>query len=96
MQERNLSPYTMQGHVGALKAFDFWLLNEGYVPDKVLARLRTPKAPKKFIEPLTQDEIEQLLKVQNPLTTIGCRDIAILVALLNTGLRCSELAKASC
>ena len=25
MQERNLSPYTVQGHVGSLKAFDSWL-----------------------------------------------------------------------
>ena len=92
MQERNLSPYTVQGHVGSLKVFDSWLFNEGYVPDKVLARLKKPKVPQKFVEPLTQDEIEQLLKVQNPLTAIGCRNIALLVTFLNTGLRCSELA----
>jgi site-specific recombinase XerD len=86
MQERNFPPYTVQGHVDSLKAFDSWLFNEGSVPEKVLARLRKPKVPKKFIEPLTQDEIEQLLKVQNPLTAVGCRDRAILVALLNNGL----------
>jgi site-specific recombinase XerD len=91
MQERNLSPYTVQGHVGSLKAFDSWLFSEGYVTDKVLARLKKPKVPKKFIEPLTQDEIEQLLKVQNPLTAIGCRDIAILIVMLDTGVRLSEL-----
>lgn len=43
MQESNLSPYTVQGHVGSMKAFDSWLFNEGYVPDKVLARLKKPK-----------------------------------------------------
>jgi len=92
MQSKKLSPYTVQGHVRTLKVFDSWLFNEGYISDNMLARLRTPKVPKKLVEPLTQGEIEQLLKVQNPLTAIGCRDIAILVVLLNTGLRCSELA----
>ena len=33
MQDRNLSPYTVLGHVGSLEAFDSWLFNEGYVPD---------------------------------------------------------------
>jgi site-specific recombinase XerD len=92
MQERNLSPYTIQGHVRALKVFDSWLLNESYVPENVLARLKTPKVPNKLVEPLSQEEIEILLKARNPLTALGCRDIGILVTLLNTGLRCSELS----
>ncbi len=50
-----------------------------------------PKTPKKMVEPLTTVEIEQLIGAQNPLTAIGSRDIAILITLLDTGLRCSEL-----
>jgi len=90
-QERGLSPYTVQGKVRALKAFASWLFNEGYTTDHVLYNLKMPKAPQNLIEPLTATEIDQLVKIQNPLTALGCRNIAILVLLLDTGLRVSEL-----
>lgn len=90
-QERGLSPYTVQGKVRALKAFASWLFNESYTTDHVLYNLKMPKAPQKLIEPLTATEIDQLVKIQNPLTALGCRNIALLVLLLDTGLRVSEL-----
>jgi len=90
-QERGLSPYTVQGKVRALKAFASWLFTEGYTTDHVLYNLKMPKAPQNLIEPLTTAEIDQLVKIQNPLTALGCRNNAILVLLLDTGLRVSEL-----
>ena len=90
-QERSLSPYTVQGKVRALKAFASWLFNESYTTDHILYNLKMPKAPQNLIEPLTSTEIDQLVKIQNPLTALGCRNIAILVLLLDTGLRVSEL-----
>jgi site-specific recombinase XerD len=90
-QERELSPYTVQGKVRALKAFASWLFNESYTTDHVLYNLKMLKAPQNIIEPLTATEIDRLLKIQNPLTALGCRNIAILVLLLDTGLRVSEL-----
>jgi len=50
------------------------------------------KAPSKLIDPLTTGEIEQLVSVQNPLTALGSRDIAILMTFLGTGIRESELS----
>jgi len=90
-QERELSPYTVQSKVRALKAFASWLFNESYTTDHVLCNLKMPKAPQILIEPLTATEIDQLVKSQNPLTALGCRNIAILVLFLDTGLRVSEL-----
>jgi len=91
-QNRQISPYTVQGKVRALKAFSSWLYTEGYTTSNLLAGLKLPKAPIKMIEPLTTAEIEQLISVQNPLTAIGSRDTAILITLLDTGLRRSELS----
>lgn len=90
-QGRGLSPFTVQGKVRALKAFSSWLAAEGYTPDNLLANLKLPKAPIKMVQPLTATEIDQLIAVPNPLTAIGCRNIAVLITLLDTGLRVSEL-----
>ena len=90
-RERELSPYTVQSKVRALKAFASWLFNEDYTTVHVLHNLKMPKAPQNLIEPLSAAEIDQLIKVQNPLTALGCRNIAILVLLLDTGLRVSEM-----
>ncbi len=70
-QERKLSPSTVACRVRALKAFASWLFREGYTDDNVLANLKLPKIPKKVIEPLTQDEIDRLIREQNPLTAMG-------------------------
>jgi site-specific recombinase XerD len=90
-QERGVSPYTVQGKVRALKAFSSWLFREGYTPDNILGDIKLPKVPVMLIQPLTPDEIDQLMEYQNPLTAIGCRDIAILITMIDTGIRLSEL-----
>ncbi len=91
-QERGLSPFTVQGKVRALKAFSSWLHREGYTNDNLLGHLKLPKVPNNLIEPLSNAEIESLLSYYNPLTTIGCRDISILIVMLDTGVRLSELS----
>jgi integrase/recombinase XerC/integrase/recombinase XerD len=91
-QNRQVSPYTVQGKVRALKAFSSWLYDEGYTTGNSLAGLKLPKVPIRLIQPLTSIEIEQLISAQNPLTAIGSRNTAILVTLLDTGLRSSELS----
>jgi site-specific recombinase XerD len=91
-QNRGVSPYTVQARVRSLKSFSSWLFREGYLDQNLLALVKLPKAPVKVIEPLTDAEIEKLIGVRNPLTAIGCRDIAILITLLGTGLRESELS----
>jgi site-specific recombinase XerD len=90
-QSRNLSPFTIQGKVRALKAFSSWLCNEGYTPDNVLARIKLPRVPQKIIEPLKNSEIDALLSIQNPLTALGSRNTAILMTYLDTASRLSEI-----
>jgi len=90
-QGRGLSPYTVQGKVRSPKAFSSWLFNEGYTSENILLTLKVPKAPINLIEPLTGQEIDKLIIYQNPLTTIGSRNIAIFILLLDSGLRVSEL-----
>ena len=90
-QGRGLSPYSVQGKVRALKAFSSWLFREGYTGENILLTLKLPKVPVNLVEPLTSQEIDKLMSYQNPLTAIGSRNMSILVLLLDSGLRVSEL-----
>ena len=81
-QQRELSPYTIQARVRALKGFSSWLFSENYMAENTLALLKIPKAPIKLIEPLTTEEIDLLVSIQNPLTALGSRNLGILTTFL--------------
>ena len=90
-QDEGLSPYSVRGHVRTLKALASWLYREEYLDDNALARLRLPKAPKTDIKVLTDEEVKALLSAVNPNTTSGARNYAILLLMLDSGLRTGEV-----
>ncbi len=81
-----LSASSIAGYVRALKAFGNWLAAEELSPATGLRALRRPKVPVKIIEPVADEELRRLLAAAT------VRDRAILLLLLDTGLRVSELA----
>ncbi len=86
-----LSAYTIQGKIRALKAFWGWLFKEGHIDSNPLAGLSLPKVPKNMIAILEKEQILQLLKAIDKYTPSGARNYAILLLLIDTGLRISEL-----
>ncbi|MDP2744439.1 MAG: tyrosine-type recombinase/integrase [Dehalococcoidia bacterium] len=86
------SPKTVQCHVRALKAFASWLHAEGYTTSNHLQHLQLPKAPATIVVPLTTDEINKIIASLNKKSPGGARNHALLVTLLDTGLRASEAA----
>ena len=86
-----LSPYTISAYVRSLKVFSRWIMDEGYTKTDIFARLKRPKLPQPLIEPLTKEEIEDVLSTINPNTFLGARIYAIVLLLLDTGIRASEL-----
>ncbi len=88
----SLSPRTVQCHVRALKAFSTWLYLEGHTPQNILQNMKMPKAPTRLIEPLTPQEIKKVVSSINRKSYGGERNHAVLVTLLDSGLRTSEAA----
>ena len=88
----NVSPKTVQCHVRVLKAFSSWLYGEGYTDTNRLTNLRLPKALIKIMEPLSWDEVEAIMNNIDIRWYVGQRNRVMLVTLLDTGLRASELA----
>ena len=86
-----LAAISAQNYVRGLRAFFSWLHREGYTEENILAQLRPPRAPQKLVDVLTDDEVGRILVCLDTDTTSGCRDIAIVITFLDSGLRLSEL-----
>ncbi|MBM4447536.1 MAG: hypothetical protein FJ023_09400 [Chloroflexi bacterium] len=86
-----LSPATVQGYVRTLKAFFSWLIREDYVNYNPMTAIPVPRAPVKIIDTLTVDHIKRLVDLCRRTDGIGCRNLSILLLLLDSGIRVSEL-----
>jgi len=92
VQEQRLSPQTVRARVRTLKAFFAWLQRDGYTEGNVMKNIESPQVPQRLMTVLSQEEVERVLSAVNPRTSLGCRDLAIMMSLLDTGIRCAELA----
>lgn len=91
VEDGGLSPHSVHGYVRTLKAFGSWLSEEGYASSHPFKRLKPPKLPETMIEILSDDEIMALVRSVNARSTLGARMYAIVLLLLDTGIRASEL-----
>jgi len=90
-QEAGLSPKTIQGYARTIKAFFSWAAREGYIDQNPAKLLKIPKAPRVLIATLSNSQIRRLLSVVDPRTARGFRDHCMMIVLLDTGIRLSEL-----
>lgn len=100
-----LSPKTILNVHTALSALWHWAVDEEIAPKNLIRTITPPKVPAPVIEPFTKDDIEAMLKAcrrtaaykSNDHTTndrpTGDRDAAVIMLLLDTGLRADELCK---
>jgi len=86
-----LSPYSVQGHVRAVKAFWSWLHEEGYIDQNPLVKFPLPKVRKKIVQTLNMNQIKKLLNEVDKHTPLGSKYYCLLLLLLDTGLRIAEL-----
>ncbi len=86
-----LSSYTIQGKIRALKAFWGWLFKEEHIDSNPLAGLPLPTVDRSLIVILTKGQILQLLRAIDRHTSLGARNYIILLLLIDTGVRISEL-----
>ena len=87
----NLSPYSIQGHVRAIKAFWGWLFKEEYILENPLIKVPLPKVPQSLVKTLTIAQFKRLLAKVDRHTPVGAKYYCVLLFLLDTGVRISEL-----
>ncbi len=79
------------GFFRAAQGFSSWLHREGLTPTNVMAGLTRPKLVERELQPLTEDEELRLLNAFSESKPLECRDKAILMLMLATGLRKGEV-----
>ena len=68
-----------------------WALRMGYCARNPFAGIPNVRLEQKVIQPYTPEEVQALLEICDPETAFGCRNRAIILLLLDTGIRASEL-----
>ncbi|MEX2497519.1 MAG: site-specific tyrosine recombinase XerD [Wenzhouxiangellaceae bacterium] len=77
--------------LSALRRFCQWLRQQGLLQGDPLARLVSPRLPRRLPGVLSCEQVEQLLSAPDPATRLGVRDKAMLEVLYASGMRVSEL-----
>ena len=88
---RGVSAGTQHRRQREVKAFFSWCRRMGYVEENPFMRVPMVRREQKVIQPFTKDDLTTLLSACNPKTYVGSRMRAMILFLLDTGVRSSEL-----
>ncbi len=87
---------TVRHYFVVLSCFFSWLVSEGFISENPMAKIKVAKTKPKVITPYTHDEIKKMLSVcdydyVHNAKLLASRNRAIMLVLLDTGIRLSEL-----
>lgn len=91
LQKRDYAKRSVSRKLSALRSFFHYLVREGVIPASPFQFIRTPKLDKRLPKFLYVEEMEELLRLPDPSTPLGLRDLAVLETLYASGMRVSEL-----
>ncbi|MBN1889331.1 MAG: tyrosine-type recombinase/integrase [Thermoflexales bacterium] len=86
-----LGQYSLYNIHSALCALWKWAYEEEFTPANIMLAIPRPKLVEPVIEPFSKGDVEALLQACRLSRSTATRDRAILLTLLSTGLRATEL-----
>lgn len=90
LRSQDLSPATVAIHVRNIRCFLRWLWTEGEIETNLATAIEAPKIYRRDELPLTRDEIQRLLSACTG-DDLADRDRALILFLLDTGMRIGEM-----
>lgn len=94
--QRNVSHSTVRHYFVVLSCFFNWVVEEGFVEENPMAKIKVAKSKPKVVVPFSSEEISRMLEIcdydyEHNAKFLGSRNRAIILVLLDTGIRLSEL-----
>ena len=89
-QRKGVSPYTVRNAYRLPRLFWRWCLREELTANDPFQKVEKPKVPPKVKPALTPEEVEAILKACAGKDWFSLRDKALILLLLDTGLRIHE------
>ena len=90
-QNRLLSAESVASYTRAIKTFFSFLEHEELIASNPMKKVKLPKTPKKVMPVFNEGDLEKLLAQPNKRSNTGYRNYVIMLTLLDTGIRVSEL-----
>ncbi|MBN2568387.1 MAG: tyrosine-type recombinase/integrase [Deltaproteobacteria bacterium] len=91
-QSGKLSPFSVQGYARSIKAFWSWLKTEDMIQNNPMCSLKVPKAPHKLVNTFSSEQIRLILSSFIKTQPKEYRNYVMVLVLVDTGIRLSELA----
>jgi site-specific recombinase XerD len=86
-----LSAQSVSTYCRGIRAYFGFLEREGFISLSPLSKVKLPKTPNLVVPTLSTKEVNRLLAQPDKNTPIGFRDYALLLTLIDTGGRVSEI-----
>lgn len=93
LHNRKLSSNSVKTYLKGIKAFLSWLYQEEYTDINLSEKLILPKAKRKTIDVLTDEEVKRLFSIFNLKNYKDLRNCCICALMLDSGLRKSEVVR---
>jgi site-specific recombinase XerD len=90
-QDRGLSGHTINCYARSLRVFFSWLVREEIIDANPFDRVKIPRVPQKVMPTFSDSQLKCLLDSIPTKRAEGYRDYTIIMTLLDTGMRVSEL-----
>ena len=91
-RRKGFAPNTVHGYAQVLKTLCRLGHRMGYIPEDITAGFEMPRVPKTIVATFTDEQLQALLGAPDRRSWAGIRDRAILLVLLDTLIRVSEVA----
>ena len=90
LQRRGLKDTTQHIHARGIRAWLNWLVDEGELDVSPMKRVSMPRLEKRIPPPFTPKDVQTLLAACDRRTELGARNYAMILTLLDSGLRAAE------
>ena len=91
LQRRDLKDTTQHAHARGIKAWLNWLVNEEDLVDTPMRKVAMPRLAHRVLPPFTEAEVQALLRACDRKAPLGARNYALVLSLVDTGLRAAEI-----